>query len=94
MGAMAAERGKNRDMNRILGGWKRGKGIAVKKVKAHPERREGGWSKDDEGIFVADQIAGNVGNVPSVTATKIIGEIARRGKIMICGENGEPFIGI
>jgi hypothetical protein len=92
-GAMAAEQGKNRDVNRILGGWKRGEGITVKKIKAHPERRGGEWSKDDEGIFIADQIAGNVGNVPSITATKIIGEIARRGKIMVCGENGEPFIG-
>ncbi len=38
-GAMAAEQGRNRDFNRILGGWKRGKGVNVKKVKAHPERR-------------------------------------------------------
>ncbi len=65
----------------------------VKKVKAHPERREGEWSKDDEGIFIADKVAGNVGNIPTVTATEVIGEVARRGKIMICGENGEPFIG-
>jgi hypothetical protein len=93
MGAMAAERGKNRDMNRILGGWKREKGLKIKKVKAHPERREGEWSTDDEGIYIADQVAGNIGGIPTVTATEIIGEVARRGKIMVCGENGEPFIG-
>ena len=93
-GAMAAEGGRNQDFNRILGGWERGKGISIKKVKAHPERREGEWTEDDEGIFLADQVAGGKGdNMPRVRATEVIGEIARRGRIMICGEDGVPFVG-
>ncbi len=56
-GAMAAKRGRNKDFRRILGGYKRGVGTVIRKVKAHPERREGEWTRDDHGIYKADQIA-------------------------------------
>ncbi len=93
-GAMAAEKKKNKEFGRILGNWKRGDGVNIKKVKAHPERREGEWDKNDEGIYLADLVAsGDGGNVPTLSAKTIIGEIARGGKIMICGEDGEHFIG-
>jgi len=66
----------------------------VIKVKAHPERREGEWSKEDKGIFMADQAAGEIlGNMATVSAKAVIREVARSGKVMICGEDGEPFVG-
>ena len=94
LGAMAAERGKNKEFRRLLGGYIRGAGVKICKVKAHPERRAGPWTPDDHGIYMADQVAGKrPAGAPSLRATTIIRKIARMGKIMLCGEDGEPFIG-
>ena len=58
LGAMAAVEGRNKDIGRTIGEWRPQKNLKIKKVKAHPERREGVWTKDDIGIWTADQAAG------------------------------------
>ena len=55
---MAAVDGRNKDFKRLLGPWKHGRNIKIKKVKAHPEKREGVWQEDETGIWSADKIAG------------------------------------
>ncbi len=53
MGAMAAEKGKNRDVNRILGGWKRGEEVNIRKVKAHQKgERESGVKMTRESLLL------------------------------------------
>ena len=43
LGAMAAVDGRTKDFKRLLGPWKHGRNIKIKKVKAYPEKREGVW---------------------------------------------------
>ena len=52
---MAAVNKKNKSFNGILPKYKTSKNIEIHKVKAHPERREGIWEGDDEGIWLADK---------------------------------------
>ena len=58
LGAMAAVEGRNRDIGRVIGEWRPQGNIKIKKAKAHPERRTGAWTKEDKGIWAADDVAG------------------------------------
>ena len=93
-GAMAAVNGRNKKFKRLIGGWKHGSNIKIKKVKAHPERRGGVWQEDETGIWTADKIAGGgVKNVHVATATSIVKLFGSMGSIAIVDENNIPFIG-
>jgi hypothetical protein len=93
-GAMAAVNKRNRDVNMSLGGWAIPEGIEIRKIKAHPERREGEWDNGEKGIFFADQVAGGEGGkLPSVTASGIIERVSRRGILSVVDESGVPFMG-
>ena len=58
LGAMAAVEGRNRDIGRVIGEWRPQGHIRIKKVKAHPDRKTGAWTKEDKGIWAADDVAG------------------------------------
>ena len=93
-GAMAAVNKKNKSFNRILPKYKPGKNIEIHKVKAHPERREGIWEGDDEGIWLADKIAGGEGgNMVTIKATSALNYLGSLGAIAIVDNNNIPFIG-
>ena len=49
--AQSAVKRRNKDFNRVLPVCEPDKDIIMKKLKAHPERREGVWDGDDMGIW-------------------------------------------
>ena len=68
--------------------------IEIHKVKAHPERREGEWQEDDEGIYLADKIAGGEGGeMGEVKATSALNYLGSLGAIAIVDNNNIPFFG-
>ena len=94
LGAMAAVEGKNKDVGRVIGNWRPQKNIRIKKVKAHPERREGSWTKEDKGIYMADKVAGGEGvNIDIIKASAVMGRVAKDQVISIVDEKGVPFFG-
>jgi hypothetical protein len=93
-GAIAAVNKKNRDINRMVANWNPPTNVEINKVKAHPERRGGEWSLDDEGIYLADMVAGKIiTNIPIIKASEVVDETARKGLVTIVDTKGIPFIG-
>ena len=74
LGAIVAIRRKNKNINRIIPtNWSLDGNINIKKVKAHPERREGIWHDDEKGIWIADDIAGGGGGkIKEVLASSVL----------------------
>ena len=85
LGAMAATRRRNKGFNRIIPiDWSKDRDINIKKVKAHPERREGVWEEDDIGIWQADLVAGGDGGIMrEVLATSVLNYYGSLGSIAI-----------
>jgi hypothetical protein len=95
-GAQAAVKGRNKDFKRLGCGtiWVPDKDLTIKKVKAHPERREGVWDNDDVGIYLADEVAsGRGGKMEEIRATKVLKHLGSLGCIAIVDNNNIPFFG-
>ena len=86
---------KNKGFSRVIPiDWSPDKNINIKKVKAHPERREGVWEEDDRGIWTADLIAGGGGGImEEVLATSVMKYYGSLGSIAIVDNNNVPYIG-
>ena len=93
-GAMAAVNKKNKNFNRVLQNYKPSDNIEIHKVKAHPERREGVWEEDEEGIWLADKIAGGEGGIiGTIKATSALNYLGSLGAVAIVDNNNVPYIG-
>ena len=94
LGAMAAVRKKNKNFSRILQNYEPGNDINIRKVKAHPERREEIWQDDEVGIYLADEVAGGGGGAArEILATTVLKHFGAMGSIAIVDNNNIPYIG-
>ncbi len=58
-------------------GWRKPANVDMMKVKAHPERRNEEWDRDNEGIWIADRVAGGEERVDyRIKASQILLEVA------------------
>jgi hypothetical protein len=79
----------------LLSGWTRHNEIKLCKVKAHPELRlpASEWSKEEQGNFLADKIAGGlVTPHMSISAKEWLKWIGSKSKIIITDSNSSPVI--
>ena len=80
----------------LLAGWKVPKSCQIVKVKAHPERlrKPEGWSKEDKGIWIADQVAGRtIRGLRKVRISEWLKKIGHMSGICVANRAGVPYTG-
>jgi hypothetical protein len=90
---LGASRGQAKAVARTSDGYTKGlrgfKALCVRKVKAHPERRNGNratWSQDDRGIYAADRVADNSPdaiNFVTIEDNEVLDWLARLGPVSL-----------
>jgi len=81
--------------SQLLSGWAKSKDISLCKVKAHPELRlpASEWSKEEQGNFLADKIAGGmVAPYLTISAKEWLKWIGSKSKIILTDSNCTPVI--